>query len=190
MIRGILALFFAASVSASGAEATNSESREPDLRCGSYCLYVGLSALDLPVKSFEELEKKLGPPSSAGYSMGELAEAAKVYNAYTLGVETSFENVRRRPGRFACIAHLDGNHFVAFQKIDERQAWIVDPPRSYTIPLETLQTRWDGKALLISAEPLLEEENLPSVFPYWTVVIIAGVFLLTILIWKFAPRSA
>lgn len=142
---------------------------KPDLRCGSYCLYVSLKALDLPVGSYEELEEKLGEPSLAGHNLGQLAEAAENYGGHTLGVKTSFANLRRRPGRFACIAHLNGNHFVNIARVTENEAYIVDPPRDYWAPLDTLHTQWDGTALLLSAEPLLAEEDLPADFPWWMV---------------------
>lgn len=142
-----------------------------DLRCGSYCLYVGLKALDLPVGSYEDLEERLGQPSPAGYSLGQLDEAARAYGAKTLGVKTGLENLRRRPGRFVCIAHLDKNHFVNVAALDESHAFLVDPPGSSTVPAATLRAVWDGTALLISSEPLLAEEDLPWEFPVRTMVI-------------------
>ena len=144
----------------------------PDLRCGSYCLYISLKALDLPVKTFEDLEQKLGQPSAAGYSFGELEEVARSYGVQTLGVETNFDNLRRRPGRFACIARIGGNHFVNIVAVDEKRAQIIDPPKQYQLPLETLRTLWKGKALLLSNEPLLSEEDLPRPFPLKSVVIV------------------
>ena len=156
------------------AAATQTPKRAPDLRCGSYCLYVSLKALDLPVESFAALEKKLGQPSPAGYNLGQLDEAARSYGAHTLGVQTNAENLRRRPGRFACIALIDKHHFVNLADIDAAQAYVIDPPKEYPVPLDTLRTRWDGTALLISAEPLLAEEDLPRPFPYGVLLIVAG----------------
>lgn len=150
----------------------------PDLKCGSQCLYVSLKALDFPVGSFAELEAKLGQPSAAGYSMGQLSEAAKLYGAEVLGVETTFENLRRRPGRFACIALISKSHFVNFADVEDQQTYVIDPPRDYKLPLDTLRTRWDGKALLISHEPLLSEEDLPRPFPRW--ILFSGVGILVI----------
>ena len=162
-----------------------SPSQTPDLRCGSYCLYVSLKALDLPVGSFDELQQRLGQPSPAtGYSLAQLKEAAESYGARTLGVETTPENLRRRPGRFACIAHLDGNHFVNIYDVDEKEAWIIDPPRRYTIPLDTLSIRWDGTALLLAREPLLAEEDLPREVPWLTIAAVcAAVLLLGAVVW-------
>lgn len=141
---------------------------EPNLRCGSYCLYVSLEALDIPVKSFSELEGKLGQPGRAGYSLAQLDEVARSYGAQTLGVETTIENLRRRPGRFACIARIDGNHFVNVADLLDGEAYIVDPPdRDYRVPVDTLRTRWDGTALLISAEPLVAEEALNRGFGWF-----------------------
>ena len=148
--------------------------KEPDLRCGSYCLYVGLKALDLPVQSFDELEAKLGQPSPAGYSLGQLEEAARGYGVHTLGVQTTVENLQRRPGRFVCIAHLNESHFVNIAAIEERVASIIDPPRRSSVPVDTLRSQWDGTALLISGEPLLAEEDLPRELPWSALLLSIG----------------
>ncbi len=49
---------------------------EPDLRCGAYCLYAGLKALDVNVEGFDKLEAQLGQPTLLGYSLKALASAA------------------------------------------------------------------------------------------------------------------
>lgn len=161
---------------------------EPDLRCGSYCLYVSLRALDLPVKSYESLEGKLGQPSSAGYSLGQLDEVARSYGAHTLGVQTSFDNLVRRSGRFACIAHLKGGHFVNIGEVHDREAYMVDPPNAHVVPLDTLRARWDGAALLISNEPLLREEDLPWRFPWQRLLLGAGLLAAVVPIWWLSRR--
>lgn len=160
---------------ASAADSDNGSTDDSvDLRCGAYCLYVSLRALEIPIESYEQIEADLGPPSPAGYSMAQLSEVAKKHGAETLGVDTTFENLRRRPQPFACIAHINGNHFVNFAEVEDRQAWVIDPPREYSVPLDTLRTQWEGKALLISATPLLAEDELPRPFP-WNVVLIVVV---------------
>lgn len=149
----------------------------PDLKCGSQCLYVSLKALDIPVGSFSELEAKLGQPTAQGYSMGQLADAAESFGAKTLGVETTFDNLRRRPSRFACMALVDNHHFVNLTEVGDTHVHVIDPPRDYTLPLETLRSMWDGKALLISNEALLAEEDLPRPpqrWIAWLVLILLG----------------
>ena len=159
-----------------------------DERCGSYCLYVGLKALDVPVGSLSELEDKLGSPVPGGYSLGQLAEAAESYGLQTLGVQTSTENLRLRERPFICIAHVDDQHFVLLADMDDRHAWVLDPPAQYTLPLDTLRTRWDGNALLIARNPLLREEDLPRPFPWAPVLIFAGAALILALGWLFVRR--
>jgi ABC-type bacteriocin/lantibiotic exporter with double-glycine peptidase domain len=141
-------------------------------RCGSRCLYMSLRALDVPVADFAELEEKLGPPSVNGYSMGQLAEAARSYGMDVLPVQTNFDNLQRRPERFACIAHIRGFHFVNFGDVTgDRQVMMYDPPRPPTlVPIDTVNTQWDGTALLVSNRPLLAEEDLPQPFP-WRVIL-------------------
>lgn len=145
------------------------EAEEPDPNpyCGLNTLYVSLKALDAEVASVEELKKKLGSPPSEGFSLGQLAEVAEGFSLHTLGVKTTAANLELRRGRFACIAHVGGSHFLNIGQIGEGFATIIDPPRSYELPLSTLESQWDGKALLISREPLASEEDLGR-YTAWT----------------------
>jgi len=149
----------------------------PNLRCGCHCLFVSLRALDVEIASLAELEERLGQPGPGGYSMAQLDDAAHTYGAHTLGVETNAEDLLRRPGRFACIALIADNHFVNLANVDDGRAHVVDPPRASWIPLTTLRTQWDGRALLIAREPLLAEADLPWEFPAWLWPAVAGVLL-------------
>jgi ABC-type bacteriocin/lantibiotic exporter with double-glycine peptidase domain len=151
----------------------------PDLRCGAYCLYVSLKALDAQVGTYQEFEERLGGPSADGYSLGELQQTAGQYGMQTLAVQTNCENLRRRPGRFACIAHISGNHFVNLSQIDAGRVRVIDPPRDNLIPVDTLRSQWDGTALLISASPLLAEEDLPRARS-WKVLVLAAAMALAL----------
>ena len=100
-----------------------------DLRCGGYCLYAGLSALDVPLGDYAALEKSLGEPSTLGYSMEQLARAARSRGAFALGVETNLDNLASRPGRFAGIALLDdAKHYACIYDVNDKSVFIVDPP--------------------------------------------------------------
>lgn len=122
-----------------------------DLRCGAYCLYVALKALERPVGSFEAFEKELGGPSAMGYSMEQLARAAESHGAYSLGVQTSLAHLESRPGRFACIALLERDgHFVCIYDIDDRSVFVVDPPEYRVVARDAFERLWPGKAVLIS----------------------------------------
>lgn len=140
---------------------------QPDPRCGSYCLYIALKAVDVPISSHADLAETLGRPLEIGYSMGELAEAAKRHGAHVLPVRTNLENLRLRTGRFACIAHLDGHHFVLLNDLSAGgEIGVIDPPRSYRLAEEALASRWTGTALLVSPEPLIPEEDLRRPLPW------------------------
>jgi ABC-type bacteriocin/lantibiotic exporter with double-glycine peptidase domain len=130
-----------------------------DPRCGSKCLYLALRLLDRPVE-FPELERVLGEPSGAGYTLAQLEAAARTFGAETLGVQTSWEHLARRPERFACLAHVDGGHFVLFHELKGGGVSVVDPPRILDLPQATLKTRWTGTALLLANHPLTPEESL------------------------------
>ena len=155
--------------------------------CGLYCLHVGARSVGLrPVLS--ELAAALGPPGADGYSLAQLAAAAEGQGLHALAVGTTADRLARRPGRFACIAHLDGNHFVLLNGVDGPMVGVVDPPRRYAAPARTLASRWDGRALLISPDPLLPEEALPEPWG-WRAACLAAAVLTTaaaagILYWR------
>lgn len=144
-------------------------------RCGSNCLYVAIRLLGHPLDSLSKLEEVLGEPSPKGFTLAELSDAARHFKVETLGVETSFQNLTRRTGRFACIAHVDGGHFVLFHNAEQGKVTVVDPPRVYEVPLDTMRTRWQGKALLLANVPLAREETLNGTWPWKPIVVGAGV---------------
>lgn len=132
----------------------------PDDLCGAYTLYVALRSLDCPLDTFDGFEKSLGPPPRGGYSLAELAEAAHKLKFQTLGVRTSLESLASRQGRFACIAHMNKDHFVLIAQIDETRLEIIDPPRKYSVNRDVWNKVWQGDAMLISASPLLSENDV------------------------------
>lgn len=135
-----------------------------DLRCGAYCLYLSLGALDRKPSSFAELEKRLGQPTSLGYSMGQLGDAARSFGVSVLAVETSIENLEARPGRFACVALVERQgHFVCIYDIDESHVYLMDPPDRSSVSREVFSKIWKGKALLLSDRPITP--MVPGRFP-------------------------
>lgn len=152
-------------------------------RCGLFCLYISLQALDVPADSLEDLERRLGPPGPRGYSLGELQALAQDYGLHTLGVRTSLENLRRRPERFACIAHVQGGHFVNIADVDDEYVYVVDPPHEQKYRHEVFNLFWEGDALLLAPDPLTVEASLPPLnttspsTPLWGALIIAVVLV-------------
>ncbi|MGH7138900.1 MAG: cysteine peptidase family C39 domain-containing protein [Pirellulales bacterium] len=142
--------------------AVTTQSGDVDVRCGAYCTYASLRALDISAASYEEFQQRLGPPDENGYSMAQLSDVARMYGAQTLGVATTLDNLQRRSSRFACIVRVPPAHFVVLSEVAGDRVVIVDPPRDYAIPSATFQSRWDGTALLISAAPLVPEEELAA----------------------------
>jgi hypothetical protein len=133
-----------------------------NLKCGAYCLYVGLRSLDVPVGTYEELEKTLGPPGNHGYSMEDLAGTARKLGAYADGVETSLDRLSYRKGRFACIALVERGHFVILYDYDRDKGvvHIIDPPEKREIQADAFRDIWTKKALLVSDKPLEAEESI------------------------------
>lgn len=150
------------------------EQPDGDLRCGIDTLYVGLRALDVEVVNGpDEIEQKLGSMTADGYSLAQLADVAESYGLHTLGVQTTPDNLSRRPGRFVCIAHVHGAHFVNIANVEDGVVSIVDPPREYRVAVDAFRHQWPGTALLISHSPLLAEEDLPRPFN-WRPLFITG----------------
>ena len=173
--------------------------REEDraAECGLFCLAVALDGTGIADLDLDGLRERLGPPTAEGYSLARLDAAAAGAGAETLAVHTSVEGLgrRREAGeRFACIAHVDGDHFVLLADVDPAgRVKVIDPPHRYTLPPETLATRWGGDALLISRDPLTPEENLPGPFPWAAALCAAGGVLClgaVVVMWKKRAAAA
>lgn len=134
-----------------------------DLRCGSYCLFAALKALDVPVDNVQEIESKIGQPTRIGYSMQQLADAVSMFGAYSIGLETSLEQLEAREGPFACIAALDEGHFVCIYDVDQDHVFVIDPPDRRVMTRAGFGALWGGKALLVSSRPIAA---LPPRSPY------------------------
>jgi ABC-type bacteriocin/lantibiotic exporter with double-glycine peptidase domain len=160
-MRGLVVGLCLVAVAAQAARAQTTTLVDTDPLCGAYCLYVALGSLEAPLPPAAEFFEQLGEPPPAGFSLGELAEQAEGLGLHTLGVQTSYENLSRRPERFACIAYLNRGHFVLLSKAADGMVTLVDPPRTTSVSREALDSQWDGTALLISNGSLLAEEDLP-----------------------------
>jgi len=171
----LIGLFSVATV---GADPENGG--QPDMRCGSYSMYIALRSMDLIHEPFTEFEKRIGPPSLNGYSFGQLEEIGKHSSAHCVGVRTSLQNLQNRTGRFACLALIDKAHIVNLVSIDELEVFIIDAPRSYRVPIDTFTGQWDGTALLVSPSALAVEEELSAKGFDWRWIGAAGCVLVTL----------
>jgi ABC-type bacteriocin/lantibiotic exporter with double-glycine peptidase domain len=140
---------------------------EPDIYCGGRCLFVALRALEIPVESYDALEQALGSPHPAGYSMQDLASAAEHFGARTLGVQTTLANLQRRPGRFACITHVQDQHFVLFVNVEDETVSVLDGAELKELAAATCNAIWKGHALLISRSELVPEAELSDSWSMW-----------------------
>jgi ABC-type bacteriocin/lantibiotic exporter with double-glycine peptidase domain len=165
--------------------------REDD--CGALCLFIALRSLDVPVSGVQELTQKLGTPPEGGYNLAQLATSAESFGMHIRAVETTTDNLARREGRFACIAHYAEGHFVNLINVERGQVHVIDAPRSMRLPIETFNSQWSRKALLISPHPILAEEDLPTEWN-WSLVVSAlvglGLLFAVAFTWKrFRRRS-
>lgn len=137
---------------------------EPDsLNCGAHCLYVAAMVFDCqPEGGLAGVEKILGPPSANGYTFERLSSAARSLGLETRCVATSVRHLKAREGRFACIAHLNGDHFVLVGDISDGTVNVIDSPHRVELPKATFLAQWNGAALLVSNSPLQAEEEVAS----------------------------
>jgi ABC-type bacteriocin/lantibiotic exporter with double-glycine peptidase domain len=100
-------------------------------------------------------------------------------------VETTLDNLEGRRQRFACIAHVQDNHFALIKQVTENAVVLIDPPHEKTIGRSVLGEIWQGKALLIAATPLVPEEELHSSW-LWYLGVAGGVLLLAMIpiLWR------
>ena len=161
---------------------------------GLKCLYVGLRSLDIDVGSYAKFVQQHGDVKAVGLSLDEMRQIAEAYGTSTLVVETSLQNLTRRPGRFACVAHVDGNHFVNVLEIGPHSVTIADPPQSGEVATGLFLKRWPGRALLLSKQPLVAEEALPSRSP-WVIPAVSGALIAVLIMialtwrWRRAQRT-
>lgn len=139
--------------------------------CGPQCLYTAMTAIDVNVGEYADFLQTFGLIEARGTSLIPLADMAEQHGLQTLLVKTTLDNLRTRGqnARFACVAHLDGNHFVLIGDVQENRVWIVDPPAETEVASAALLARWKGHALLLAKEPLVREEDLPSPTRMWTI---------------------
>ena len=142
------------------------------VECGTYCLHVAQKGLGGDA-SLATVRRATGEPTAAGYSIGQLRDAAVRLGLHARPVRTSLSRLRRRRDRgerFACIAHTDatggehgdrGGHFLLVTGRDaDGLVRVIDPPRSLSVEPAVLNARWEGFALLVSARPLVAEAQL------------------------------
>ena len=140
-------------------------------RCGEYCVRVALTGLGFDAAAVEAAAERLGVAPSGGHAAADLLAAVEAAGGHAAAVRTDLQTLqaRRAAGdRFACVAHVDGNHYLLISSIGDRGGVeVIDPPRFYTIPPETLDERWDGTAVLISAVPLTPSAELQGSWWRW-----------------------
>jgi hypothetical protein len=93
--------------------------------------------------------------------MAKLEEAAKAAGVFAIAVSTNLNNLAARKERFAGIALLNNHHYVVFTPKGDR-VQIIDPPKSYSLPSDTFDHLWTGKALLLGSQAFQPEESIRS----------------------------
>lgn len=155
-----------------------------DSLCGLNCLYVAMLAVDRDPGSYAAFIAKNQPVGATWSSLGELEVMAKGAGLHTLAVQTTTQDLARRTGQFACIAHVDGKHFVNVGGVENGGIWVIDPPIDAVVPASVFAQRWKGHALLLSRTPLAP---LPASSGWgmgmWGLVIGASLGLLAIFAW-------
>ena len=181
--RRLASLIAVALLSAGAAAAAAAEGPAPgeNRRCGEFCLKVALGGLDFPPDAVQAGLDRLGVAPEGGHAVADLVEAVEAAGGHALAVETAADRLiaRRAAGdRFACVAHVDGDHYVLVGGVaDDGTVDVIDPtPRAgggYFQPAHTFAGRWEGTALLVSRDPLTPEADLDP-FPWFAVLLAAA----------------
>lgn len=160
------------------------------VRCGSYCLTVGLNSLGVGT-DLKSIESKLGEPDARGYSFLQLKEAANRFGLKTLLAETSIEQLLYRKNKlgesFVCISHLKKEHYVVLYDVTENLVKFCDPPELRQLDIPVFNKVWDGNVLLISRKDLKSENDVASdrrllaIFKRAMVALIIILFLVVVL---------
>lgn len=168
---------------------TAGEQKPSSQYCGAKCLYVALVSLDIDPGAYDRFLEQCGEADTGGYSLGRLKEIAEAYGAKTLVVKTSLDHLSRRQERFACIAHVDGSHFIMIAGDHDGAAWVIDPPQEGLVSSSMLKTRWPGNALLISNVPLSADQVIASSYRTWLLVMTVGLCVLAVSRWLYCRRA-
>lgn len=154
---GQLVIFLAISFTASPLTLNDSELDDKKL-CGARTIYLaGESLSPRSMGRLNELIDELSP-SDEGNSFAEMASVAESRGLKTLAVKTTLRGLMARKRPFACIAHLTRGHFVVLADANEIEVILFDPPRKLTLPVNTFESQWSGKCLLISNSELENED--------------------------------
>jgi ABC-type bacteriocin/lantibiotic exporter with double-glycine peptidase domain len=126
--------------------------------CGARTVY--LAGESLTPGSMGGLENVISDlsPGDDGNSFAEMADALENRGFKTLAVQTTLEGLMTRKRPFACIAHLIRGHFVVIADANDVEVVLYDPPRNVTLPINTFESQWSGKCLLVSNSQLEDEE--------------------------------
>jgi rhodanese-related sulfurtransferase len=168
----LLLLICAFAISATGraAAAENNQDRSPELlpaksrrhhhHCGLYCLYAAMKLAGKNVQ-FRELVKTEYLGSREGSSLAELRKASEDHGLYAKSV-AGLTTRALAASPYPVILHVkpttadkDYDHFELFLCAENGQAKLFDPPEPVRlVPFHRLASRWDGRGLIVSAEPI------------------------------------
>lgn len=121
-----------------------------DVQCGHWCIVRCAELLGVPA-TVEEIVA-LMPPTPAGHSLHQLAQALERVGLRSTGRRAPFESLENCPGPW--IVHLtDPDHFIVLVSVEAREGRIhaFDPLGKHeTIPVDLVRGRWSGKILEVS----------------------------------------
>jgi rhodanese-related sulfurtransferase len=190
-----LALLAGPAVSARGAQ-----SSQYSPYCGVYSLY---AAMKLEGKSVE-MESLLQPQyvgSFEGSSLAELRDAAIAHGMYAEPMQNLTLSALRElktPAILHVKASLEApppDHWILFVNAGEGDAHIIDGSRgAERIPVAKLAARWNGTALLVSAQPIeMSHFRRSAILELlaWSVGVLALMFCISLVrrYWPSRPTS-
>lgn len=128
--------------------------------CGVYALFGALRSTGVDVR-FEDLLQPKYVSTAAGSTMSDLIEGARDHGAYSVPLAGMSSEVLRTVSCPAILHFRDRyapttyNHWVLYAGVEDDRARIVDSNGEIELyPFADLLARWDGAALLVSADPI------------------------------------
>ncbi len=163
-----------------------------DQLCGADCLFVVLCYFGVGPKSYNEFLSSLEPPSTEGYSMLELRDAAIQSGIYAECVTLDMQALGALPpGVEAIVLLSDPAHYLMVQSVtfkgEEALITLDDPRRGFVSMLAAeFESRWAGYTILLSQNPIAREENRSSALVYIVLAILCIAVSLVVWKWRFA----
>ena len=140
--------FLKGTVSLKDLEARANEGQTESYSCGPNALLAVCGILGVKTSS-KEIAKLAGTDEKGFTSMAGLKKAAEALGLKAEGVDITIDELRK--SKKLAIAFVPPDHYIVVVGFSDDKVVLIDPPTMLgAVPIFSLDTLWDGRALLIS----------------------------------------